>query len=65
MPDFMRGNGNGGVAETTGWQVFQVDLGTLSAGSHTLTIGVCNNKKTWSDESSDIVIDDVSVVGNP
>lgn len=55
------GNGNGGSAQTTGWQLFQVNLGTLAAGTHTLTIGGYNNKKTFPDEITDVLIDDVVV----
>ena len=55
------GNGNGGADDTTGWQTFTVNLGTLSAGSHTLTLGGYNNKKTYNDENSEILIDNVSV----
>ena len=53
------GDGNGGSARTTGWRLFQVDLGTLAAGTHTLVIGGYNNKKTYNDESTTILIDDV------
>lgn len=53
------GNGNGGSAPTTGWLQVTVDLGVLSAGTHTLTIGGFNNKKTLADERTDIFIDDV------
>ena len=55
------GNGNGGANDTTGWQTFTVNLGTLSAGSHTLTLGGYNNKKTYNNENSEILIDNVSV----
>jgi glucose/arabinose dehydrogenase len=55
------GNGNGGPPLTTGWQLFQVNLGTLAAGTHTLTIGGYNNKKTFNDEVTDVLIDDVVV----
>jgi glucose/arabinose dehydrogenase len=55
------GDGNGGSARTTSWQLFQVDLGTLAAGTHTLTIGGYNNKKTLNDEITDILIDDVDL----
>ena len=58
------GNGNGGAQETTGWQLFQVNLGTLPAGNHTLTIGGYNNKKTFNDESTDVRIDDVLLTGS-
>lgn len=55
------GDGNGGSARTTGWQSVQVDLGVLSAGSHTLAIGGYNNKKTYNDESTDLLIDRLRV----
>ncbi|NJN46329.1 MAG: hypothetical protein HC808_07455 [Candidatus Competibacteraceae bacterium] len=55
------GDGNGGPLRTTGWQTVAIDLGTLSAGVHALTIGGFNNKKTYRDEASEIRIDDVVV----
>ncbi len=55
------GNGNGGANISTGWQQVTLNLGTLSAGTHTLRIGGYNNRKTWSDENSTILIDDVVV----
>ncbi|MEE8159979.1 MAG: VWA domain-containing protein [Dehalococcoidia bacterium] len=51
----------GGSPSTTGWQTFNVSLGTLSAGIHTLTIGGYNNKKTTSSESTQVFIDNVLV----
>jgi hypothetical protein len=53
------GDGDGGSDQTTGWQLFEVSLGTLSAGSHTLVIGGYNSKKTYSDEMTEVLIDDV------
>ena len=47
-PDYLSqitGDGNGGSAQTAGWQFFTADLGTLSSGSHTVIIGGYNNKK--------------------
>ena len=41
-----------------------MDLGTLSAGSHSLVIGGYNNKKSWGDEFTEISIDDVLVTGS-
>jgi uncharacterized repeat protein (TIGR01451 family) len=55
------GNGEGGSAITSGWMQVTVDLGVLSAGNHSLTIGGFNNKKTYNNERTDIFIDDVSV----
>jgi hypothetical protein len=57
------GNGNGGPDLSTGWQLFQVSVGTLQAGTHTLIVGGFNNKKTSPSESTTILIDDVSVTG--
>lgn len=56
------GNGNGGSAITTGWQLITLDLGVLPAGTHTLTLGGFNNKKNSSSERTTILIDDVTVV---
>ena len=51
--------GDGGAAQSTGWVLEQFDLGVLSAGSHTLTLGGFNNLKTFNDESTQVLIDDV------
>ncbi len=56
------GNGNGGIAETTGWQLFSITTAPLPAGGHTLTIGGYNNKKSYNNESSEILIDQVQVI---
>jgi len=58
------GNANGGEQETTGWQLFQVNLDTLEAGDHTVTMGAYNNKKTYSNESTEALIDDVLVISS-
>lgn len=55
------GDGNGGSSIATGWQFYTVNLGSLAVGSHTLTIGGYNNKKTASDETTQVMIDDVIV----
>ena len=55
------GDGNGGSAQSTGWQTFTVDLSGLPAGNHTLVIGGYNNKKTFNDESTQIQIDNVQI----
>jgi hypothetical protein len=56
------GNGNGGGAIATGWQSFEIPLGTLPAGTHTLTLGSYNNKKNGITERTTVLIDDVSVM---
>ena len=63
LVDQITGNGNGGPDETTGDQSFTAVLGTLAAGSHSLAIGVYNNQKTWSNESTELTIDDVLITG--
>lgn len=60
----IQGDGNGGPTQTTGWQLVNFDLGELSSGTHTLRIGAFNNKKTFSNEASLILIDDVIAAPN-
>lgn len=55
------GDGNGGPPRSTGWQTFSVNLGTLSAGNHTLVIGGFSNKKTLRDELTTLLFDDVRI----
>lgn len=55
------GDGNGGATKGTGNQKFQIDLGRLSAGKHTITIGAFNNKKSYSNEVTRLAIDKVEV----
>ena len=58
----LNGNGNGGSAITTGWQLVTLELGVLPAGAHTLILGGFNNKKDAKSELTTILIDDVTVV---
>ncbi|WP_198295056.1 immunoglobulin-like domain-containing protein, partial [endosymbiont of Ridgeia piscesae] len=53
------GDGNGGSIQTTNWQTFQINLGTLAAGEHTLMIGAYNNKKTAANETTSVYVDDL------
>ncbi|MEE8271895.1 MAG: hypothetical protein V3R98_09225, partial [Alphaproteobacteria bacterium] len=55
------GDGNGGTDYDSGWQTVTIDLGALSAGDHTLTLGGYNNKKTYNNEVTQVEIDDVSI----
>jgi hypothetical protein len=59
------GNGNGGAAIATGWQLMTIPVGTLPAGTHTLTLGGYNNKKDSKSEMTTILIDDVLVERQP
>ncbi|MDJ0609183.1 MAG: cadherin domain-containing protein [Kiloniellales bacterium] len=45
----------------TGWQTVTIDLGSLSAGNHTLTLGGFNNQKTTTSELTEIRFDDVDL----
>ena len=63
--DQIAGNGNGGAVITTGWRLAQVPLGTVAAGSHVLTVGGFNSKKTLANESTSIALDDVTVTTAP
>ncbi len=56
------GDGDGGNPISTGWRYVELELGTLSAGSHTLLVGAYNNKKTSNNESTKMLIDDVKII---
>ena len=45
----------------TGWQTVTIDVGSLSPGTHTLTLGGYNNKKTTTSEDTQIQFDDVQL----
>ncbi|GEM_PF-1017392 len=55
----IRGDGNGGSTITSGWRKFSIRTGRLDAGQHTLVLGGFNNKKTFRNEISEILIDEV------
>jgi hypothetical protein len=55
------GDGDNGPNITTGWTAFQVNVGTLAAGAHTLIIGGYNSQKTNLNESTDLLIDNVKI----
>jgi len=48
----------------TGWQTVTINLGNLSAGSHTLTLGGFNNQKTTAVEETVITFDNVALTQN-
>ena len=54
------GDGNGGTNQDTGLNTYQVDL-SLPVGSHVISLGCFNNKKTYNDESTLCTFDNVSV----
>ncbi len=54
----------GGGPTTTGWQLVQIDLGIVAPGTHVLTLGAYNNKKSYHDETADVLIDDVLLLAN-
>jgi hypothetical protein len=55
------GNGNGGGDESTGWQIFSAELGALAAGQHTLVVGGHNGRKSYANEATELLIDDLVV----
>ena len=64
MSDYVlqiNGNGNGGSAEASGWQQFTFFLTDLPAGVYQLTIGGYNNQKSYQNESTEALIDQVVV----
>jgi hypothetical protein len=56
-------DGNGGTARTTGWQTFATTP-HLAPGTYALTLGGYNNKRTYNDETTAVLIDDVLVTIN-
>jgi PKD repeat protein len=54
------GNGNGGSTLTTNWRTFTTTR-QLAPGTYTLTLGGYSNKKTYNDETTTVLIDDVVV----
>lgn len=59
----LTGDGQGGVGQprATQWQQQFLNLGTLTAGSHTLILGGYNNKKTLADEETTLWFDDIGL----
>jgi len=57
----LNGNGNGGITETTGWQLFTVSIKNLTAGTYLFSIGGYNNQKSYTNEYTEILIDQVLV----
>jgi hypothetical protein len=53
------GDGEGGSDVSSGWQSVTVPLGLLPAGSHVVTFGGFNNKKTATIEFTTIALDDI------
>ncbi|HMZ20745.1 MAG TPA: hypothetical protein PLD20_22615, partial [Blastocatellia bacterium] len=58
------GDGNGGAPVTTGRTSRVVNLGCVTAGAHTITIGVRNSKKTLADESTTVQLDNIALTAN-
>ena len=57
------GDGNGGPNQSTRWIPIGVSLGNLSVGAHTITLGGYNNQKTFNNEVTEILIDEVTIRG--
>ena len=55
------GDGNGGPVVTSGWVLIELNLGVLVSGTHTFTLGAFNNKKTFNNEETVLLIDDVTL----
>jgi len=56
------GNGNGGGIDDTGWRTESFSVPLSAGDNHELVIGAYNNNATYSDESVEVFIDDVTVV---
>jgi hypothetical protein len=55
------GEPGGGGASSTGWQPFEIILGTLAAGAHTLVVGGYNNKTDQPGEWTEILFDEITL----
>jgi hypothetical protein len=55
------GDGDGGSPISTGWILFERNLGVLSAGTHEVTIGAFNSRKTDANEVTTLYIDNVNI----
>ena len=62
--DELVGDGNSGPTPSTGLVSHVADLGVLAAGDYSLAIGAYNNLKTFNNEASTLLIDDVLIVGS-
>ncbi|WP_424932593.1 CAP domain-containing protein [Amaricoccus macauensis] len=61
----LRGDGDGGAWQSTGWQEVTISLGEIEAGNHELELGGFLNQKTGKNEQSWIKIDDVRIEVDP
>jgi len=52
------GDGNNGPDLSSGWQQFEIDLGFVPAGAHSLVLGGYNNQKTQTSEWTEVLFDD-------
>ncbi|MEC9268491.1 MAG: Ig-like domain-containing protein [Pseudomonadota bacterium] len=57
------GNGNGGDDFDSGWQTVTIDIGNLSPGAHSVTLGGYNNAKTTQSEEMTVRFKDIEVTG--
>ena len=58
--DTVTGNGNGGPDLSTGLQTYTVRL-NLPAGEHSVSLYCANNEKTFNDETTTCVFDNVVI----
>lgn len=56
-----QGDGDGGSNYDSGWQTITLDVGELSSGTHTLTLGAHLEGKTTSDEAMKVSFDNVNL----
>ena len=58
--DTIRGNGNGGPDLSTGLQTYTLPV-NLPAGQHTLSLYCANNQKTFNNETTTCVFDNLII----
>lgn len=61
----LRGDGEGGPVQSTGWKTMEVTLGLLDAGRHEFTLGAYGNKKSAETAVTKVWFDDVTIEGEP
>lgn len=59
------GDGTDGPVKSSGMRHIDMDLGILPAGNHSITVGGFNSRKTYFNESTQILIDNIKAVVLP
>lgn len=58
------GANGGGASNDTGWVAITLDIADLTAGNHTITMGILQTAESSDSEDSYVRFDDITLVGN-